>query len=147
MIQLLDHKYSAMAEKIRAVFQVSYAVEAKLLQAIDFPPLQRKLSSFTQCENVFFGFYIDHELAGIIELRKITNATHVQSLVVDPQYFRKGVAENLMQFVLEKYNTLLFSVETGIANFPAIQLYKKLGFIEISQCNTDHGIRKVRFEK
>ncbi len=146
-IQLLDHTQTSVAQKIRAIFQVSYVVEANLLQAINFPPLQRKLSSFIKCENDFYGFYMGNEIAGVIELRKIPDATHVQSLVVDPFFFRKGIALKLMLFVLENYKTPTFKVETGVDNIPAIQLYKKLGFIQTLKWNTNHGIQKVRFEK
>lgn len=147
MIQLLDQKQSRVAQKIRAIFQVSYAVEAELLQAVDFPPLQRKLSNFIKSKNEFYGLFMGNELAGVIEVRQIPDATHVQSLVVDPFFFRKGVALKLMLFVLEKCKTPSFMVETGVDNIPAIQLYKKLGFIQTLKWNTNHGIQKVRFEK
>jgi len=38
-------------------------------------------------------------------------------------------------------------VETGLKNEPTTQLYLKLGFREVYQYDTDHGVRKVRFEK
>ena len=38
-------------------------------------------------------------------------------------------------------------VETGVDNEPVIKLYKKLGFKEVKQWDTDFGIRKVLFEK
>ena len=43
MIQKLDNNDLEVAETIRNIFQLSYAVEAELLQAIDFPPLHRPL--------------------------------------------------------------------------------------------------------
>lgn len=147
MIQLLNHKDFEVAQKIRAIFQVSYAVEADLLKAIDFPPLKRNLSEFLKCETDFYGFNKDGEMAAIIEIKNDLETIHIQSLVVDPYYFRQGIANKMMQFVLEKYTALLFTVETGVLNIPAIQLYTKLGFVETQQWDTDHGVRKVRFEK
>ncbi|MEJ2584117.1 MAG: hypothetical protein P8Z38_03455 [Robiginitalea sp.] len=38
-------------------------------------------------------------------------------------------------------------METGLDNGPATALYRKFGFREILQYDTDHGVRKVRFEK
>ena len=38
-------------------------------------------------------------------------------------------------------------VETGVENEPAILLYKKFGFKEVKQWDTDHGIRKIRLER
>lgn len=46
-----------------------------------------------------------------------------------------------------KYKLIIFTVETGIDNQPAIKLYESFGFQELEQWDTNHGIRKVRFEK
>ncbi len=47
MIKKLNQTNSSIAEKMHSVFQVSYAVEAQVLKATDFPPLQRSLEIFT----------------------------------------------------------------------------------------------------
>jgi len=44
MIIKINNKENKIAEEIRAIFQVSYTVEAKMLKAVDFPPLQRTVS-------------------------------------------------------------------------------------------------------
>lgn len=147
MIQKLDHTDLVIAREIRKVFQVSYAVEADLLKAIDFPPLKRSLANFLKSENCFYGYFQDDELAAVTEIKSENNNTHIQSLVVDPQYFRQGIGAKLVGFTFSTFSSPTFSVETGLDNLPAIALYKKLGFIETKQWNTDYGIRKVRFEK
>ena len=50
-------------------------------------------------------------------------------------------------FVLDTYASAVFTVETGIDNHPAINLYVSLGFVEQDQWDTNHGVRKVRFKK
>ncbi|TMM53912.1 GNAT family N-acetyltransferase [Maribacter algarum] len=147
MIQELNHKDVLVARKIRSLFQVSYAVEADLLNAIDFPPLKRSLANFLKSSTGFYGYFENNELAAVAEIENKNNNTHIQSLVVDPYYFRQGIGKKLVAFVFDTYNTPTFSVETGLTNLPAIALYKKFGFIEIKQWETNHGIRKVRFEK
>ena len=52
-----------------------------------------------------------------------------------------------MKFVLDTYKSMIFTVETGVDNHPAIKLYISLGFEEQSQWDTNHGVRKVRFKK
>jgi len=147
MIQRLDHTTKATAKHIHHVFKKSYAVEAELLGVIDFPPLKRTISVFLECKNVFLGFYMDENLAAVIEVASINKATHIQSLVVLPTHFKMGIASALLSFVISAYPSKIFSVETGLKNFPAIALYKKFGFIETKQWDTYHGVRKVRFEK
>lgn len=67
--------------------------------------------------------------------------------MVDPRFFRQGIANKLMEFTLNTFNSNLFVVETGLENEPASKLYKKFGFVEVKQWDTDHGIKKVKFEK
>lgn len=147
MIQKLDNTNTEVSKKIQFVFNVSYAVEAKLLKAINFPPLKRPLESYVNSTTAFFGYFIDKEIAGIIDIDATTKRTHINSLVVHPKFFRNGVASNLMEFVFSTFDSELFTVETGLENGPATNLYKKFGFIEVKQWNTDHGIRKVKFER
>jgi ribosomal protein S18 acetylase RimI-like enzyme len=147
MIKVLNHKETNIAKKIRSIFQVSYAVEADLLQAIEFPPLKRTLADFIKSKTDFYGYFQDGELAAILEIKSDVDNTHIQSLVVDPYYFRQGIGKKLVLFTFEKYKTPTFSVETGLVNHPAVSLYKKLGFTEVNQWDTDHNVRKIRLEK
>lgn len=147
MIQKLDHTTAAMAQKIRAVFQVSYAVEAQLLNATNFPPLQRTVEDFIGSDTAFYGFMKDQQLAAVVEIATNPTMTHIQSLVVAPAFFRQGMAGKLLDFVFSSYHTPVFMVETGLANEPAKQLYLKYGFEEVAVWDTAHGIRKIRFER
>jgi ribosomal protein S18 acetylase RimI-like enzyme len=146
MIIKLNHTNKSIVEKIRAVFQASYAVEAQLLKATNFPPLQRSLESFEKSDTTFLGFFKKGELAGVIEVVTKGTSTYIQSLVVHPQFFRQGIAKALLEFVFSTYDSTLFTVETGVENGPATQLYRKFGFTEVKQWDTDHGVRKIRFE-
>ncbi len=147
MINRLKNKDIDVANKIRAVYQESYAIEAKLLKATDFPPLKRSLESYLNSKNAFFGYLKNQEITGIIEIDQDNNTTHIQSLVVHPKFFRQGIARKLIEFVFNSFDSKLFTVATGVENKPATELYKKFGFKEVKQWNTDHGIRKIRFER
>jgi len=147
MIETLQHTNSVVAKNIRSVFQASYKIEAQLLQAIDFPPLQRPLENYIQSNTAFFGYLKDTKLAGVVEINHTSIFTHINSLVVHPDFFRQGIARNLLEFVFETFDSNLFVVETGLENGPATALYKKFGFKEVKQWDTDHGIRKIKFER
>ena len=147
MIIKINNKETKIAEEIRAIFQVSYAVEADILKAVDFPPLKRTVSQFVNSHSEFYAFSIIKNIVGIIEIDSHDDLTHIQSLVVDPKHFRKGIGRKLVQFTLDTYRSKLFTVETGIDNQPAIKLYKRLGFQEIKQWDTNHGIKKIRLKK
>ena len=147
MIIKINNKEKKIAEEIRAIFQVSYTVEAKMLKAVDFPPLKRTVSQFLNSNSEFYAYYLIKNIAGVIEIENHEDLTHIQSLVVYPKYFRNGIGRKLVQFILENYKSKIFTVETGIDNHPAIKLYKRYGFQEQERWNTNHGVRKVRFEK
>ncbi len=147
MIKKLQHTNIKTATEIRAVFQVSYAVEAKLLNAVDFPPLKRPLENYIHSDTLFFGYRKNEELAGVIEINHTTNFTYINSLVVTPKFFRQGIAKQLMEFVFNTFDSNLFMVETGVDNEPATKLYKKFGFKEVKQWDTGHGVRKIKFER
>ena len=147
MITKINNKENKIAEEIRAIFQVSYTVEAKMLKAVDFPPLKRTVSQFLNSDSEFYAYYLIKNIAGVIEIENHEDLTHIQSLVVYPKYFRSGIGSKLVQFILDNYKSKIFTVETGIDNHPAIKLYKSFGFQEQEQWDTNHGIRKVRFEK
>lgn len=147
MIKKLQNNDHETSSQIHTVFQLSYAIEAKLLGSKDFPPLKRPVESFVKSENLFFGYLEENELAGVIEIELIDKHVDINSLVVKPTFFRRGIARKLLEFTFNNFDAKLFLVETGVKNEPAIALYKKLGFEEIKQWDTDFGIRKVLFEK
>ena len=147
MIKKLQNSNIEISKNIFSIFQVSYAIEAELLNITDFPPLKRTLENYINSSTEFFGYFKNQNLAGVIEIDNNNNFTHINSLVVDPKFFRQGIARKLMEFVFETFDSDLFVVETGLENGPATKLYNNLGFKEVNQWNTDHGIRKVKFER
>lgn len=147
MIIKLQNCDLEISKEIYSVFQASYAVEAKLLQVKDFPPLKRPIESLLKSSHDFYGFFESDELAGVIEVELTDTHTDIHSLVVKPTFFRRGIGKRLMLYVLDQFDSTLFVVETGAKNTPAIELYKMLGFKEVKQWDTDFGVRKVLFER
>ena len=147
MIKKILHTQKDQAEAIRAVFQISYKVEAELLGAASFPPLYRPLEEFYNCLNDFVGYYEDQMLVAVIEMKKEEESMHIQSLVVDPAYFRRGIARKLIEFVLQYYPAPQFTVETGKENGPARKLYESFGFQLLKTYTAEEGILKVRYQK
>jgi len=147
MIKKLNNKDRLVAEQMSLVFQASYTVEAKILKAVNFPPLSRSVEDYMECNSEFFGYANVVALVGIVEVIHTEPYTLIRSLVVDPAYFRKGIGSQLMNYVLDSYTSDLFIVETGLENEPALRLYNKMGFVLVDQWDTDHGVVKVKLEK
>ncbi|MGF1763033.1 GNAT family N-acetyltransferase [Aliivibrio kagoshimensis] len=139
----MNHSNKEVAKTIFTLFQRSYQMEADLIGVVDFPPLSRRSNDIEQVSTQFYGFYENDVLAAVIEVEIEDKQLDIHSLTVDPAHFRKGIAGKLIHFVVDKMNFSQAIVETAAANIPAINLYKKHGFVECKQWTPSHGIPKV----
>jgi len=146
MITRLKNYNEKMANDIFTVFQSAYKIEAQLIGAVDFPPLSRSTKDIKNSKSLFYGFTEGDCLAAVIEITIENECLDIHSLTVAPAYFRKGIANKLLNYVL---TSLVFSkaiVETAELNIPAILLYKNHGFEEYKVWTHPHGIKKIAFK-
>lgn len=147
MITKLDNANQEIAEQIFTVFQRSYQIEAQLIGTLAFPPLLRSVSNIESSITQFYG-YFEHEcIAAIIEVAIDGQQMEINSLTVDPKYFRRGIASKLLGFILETIEFSEATVETAVVNLPAIDLYKKRGFVEFKRWTPSHGIEKIAMSR
>jgi len=143
MIEKLDNSNVEVSNQIFTIFQNSYKIEAQLIGSLDFPPLLRSAKDIENSKTLFYGFRENECLAAIIEIDIEDKHLEINSLTVDPNYFRKGIANKLINYVLEEFDFSEAVVETAIVNIPAINLYKKHGFVEFKRWTPSHGIPKL----
>ncbi|KGJ93759.1 GNAT family N-acetyltransferase [Colwellia psychrerythraea] len=143
MIKKLDNSREAVANQIFTIFQSSYKIEAQLIGELDFPPLFRSAKHIKNAETLFYGFSENECLAAIIEISVTEKHLAIDSLTVEPNYFRRGIADKLISYVLTTFEFCQATVETAVVNTPAINLYKKHGFVEFKRWTPSHGIKKV----
>jgi ribosomal protein S18 acetylase RimI-like enzyme len=53
----------------------------------------------------------------------------IDRLVVDPAWFRRGLARSLVTTLADRGSV---TVSTGTANFPGVDLYESMGFLQES---------------
>jgi ribosomal protein S18 acetylase RimI-like enzyme len=143
MIKKLNHSNKGVAHQIFTIFQNAYKMEAQLIGSLDFPPLLRSAKNIQNSKTLFYGFSENACLAAVIEIVIEGKRLKIDSLTVDPHYFRKGIASKLISYVLEIIDFSDAIVETAVANIPAIHLYKKHGFVEFKRWTPSHGIKKL----
>ena len=144
MVEVLDHCSEDVAIQIHDVFQRSYKVEAQLVGVKEFPPLQRSMSRIRAAGSRFLGQRIGSDLVAVIEYSFSDAHLSIDSLVVHPRYFRRGLASKILRSLLDRVDWQTADVETATMNHPAIALYEKFGFTESKYWKTEDDIDKVQ---
>jgi len=84
----------------------------------------------------------DDKIVGYMGLWKIVDEGHIMNVAVDPDYRRRHIADAILavMFDVTRENGIdSWTLEVRVDNEPAINLYKKFGFVE-------EGIRKGYYE-
>ncbi|MBP3961707.1 GNAT family N-acetyltransferase [Paenibacillus lignilyticus] len=151
MIKRLDLTDPSAAQQFLDVQLPSYRIEAELIGFDGIPGLHDTIEKLGKCQEIFFGCYVEGELAGAIsfKLEEEGSVVDIHRLVVHPNYFRRGIGERLVQFVLEAFRSQAntFIVATGAANTPAKRLYAKLGFEEVREVEAAPGLFIAEFTR
>ncbi|AZA77560.1 GNAT family N-acetyltransferase [Chryseobacterium sp. G0186] len=87
-----------------------------------------------------FGAFADGELQGWVigEHRTWNNSFYIENILINEQYRRQGVAVMLLKNAIKEarqLNCRVIELETQNTNYPAIQLYRRMGF-NITGLNT-----------
>ncbi|GEL06359.1 GNAT family N-acetyltransferase [Rummeliibacillus stabekisii] len=148
MIKEIDMTKSKFANEVLNVQLLSYKVEAELIDFYELPPLKDTVESLQQSGETFYGFYIKEELSGIISIKIEEGVMDIHRLFVHPKHFRKGIARELLDFIQsirKEFQTII--VSTSSKNAPAINFYKKNGFVELKEMMVDGGLTLTMLEK
>jgi len=131
-IELLEHREQAVAAEIHAVQMVAYTLEATLLRAKRFPPLERSIANLQSSSERFLGAIEDGAIVGALstEMNEEAQSMNIVSLVVSPHCHRRGIGRSLVGAALAECGNAIVSVSTGAENGPALALYAEFGFVE-----------------
>jgi GNAT superfamily N-acetyltransferase len=111
MIKILNTKDKTIAQAILNIQHLGYRIEADLIDFEGIPPLHESIDDILNCEETFLGFFVDENLAGLLSYTLEDAVLDIGRLVVDPNYFRRGIGKKLVQSVeqLEGINKLMVS--------------------------------------
>lgn len=91
MIRRLDLLVLAEAAVLLDIQRLAYTVEGDLIGFYDIPALKDTVQSLQSCNEVFYGYFREHELLGAISFTRQGNEVDICRLVVHPKSFRQGV--------------------------------------------------------
>lgn len=79
-----------------------------------------------------YNYMEDEIVLGYLEIRLVDGVVDIMNLFVSEDARRKGIATALMNEMIKKEDFNRIMLEVNENNNPAIRLYTKLGFKEIS---------------
>ncbi|PHD41849.1 GNAT family N-acetyltransferase [Bacillus toyonensis] len=133
MILKLNATSFEVASSILQVQIPSYKVEADYLNSTAIPRLYDTVNDIQNCGETFYGYFSENKLVGFISFMQEEQLIDIHRLVVSPDFFQKGIATKLLSYIFNMFpSSMAYIVQTGKANTPAIALYKKHGFIEVT---------------
>jgi GNAT superfamily N-acetyltransferase len=148
VIKPIDFSNHDLAKSLYNLQKASYKVEAELVQFNEIPPLKESFAQLLQCGETFIGYFEDDQLAGAISYTVDANVLTICRMTVHPIYFRKGIAQKLLQYLEETQLMIpIFKVSTGKDNLPAKNLYFKNGYQFIEDIEVAPNFYISQFEK
>lgn len=137
--KLLSHSYE-VATSILQVQIPAYTIEADYINSTAIPRLYDTVNDIQNCGETFYGYFSENKLVGFISFIE-EEVIDIHRLVVSPNFFKQGIATKLLLYIFNMFpSSMTYIVQTGKANTPAITLYKKHGFIEVTNTALPEGI-------
>jgi ribosomal protein S18 acetylase RimI-like enzyme len=144
----LDLADTDVAAGVLELQRRSYAVEARLIGSDRIPPLHESLDDLQECGETFLGAYVDDRLAAVVSWKFDGVTIDLHRLAVCPWFFRRGIGVALVRAALRSETEARRAIaQTGAANEPAKQLYRREGFAELGDREVLPGLWISRFER
>ncbi|AXI07901.1 GNAT family N-acetyltransferase [Oceanobacillus sp. 143] len=147
MIKTLNNKDQQIAEEILAIQVPAYEIEADLIGFHGIPQLKDTVETVMASKENFKGFFLEHQLVGFISYEETKSEVDICRLVVDPEYFRQGIARSLLLELIQRATGRKILVSTGSKNVPAITLYEEFGFARYHEVEIARGIYLSQFAR
>jgi ribosomal protein S18 acetylase RimI-like enzyme len=147
-IRRLDLSDGGIAADVLELQRRSYAVEARLIGSDRIPPLHESLEELQGCGETFLGAYVEGRLAAVVSWKFDGVTIDLHRLAVSPHVFRRGIGAALLRAALGSEPEARRAIaQTGAANEPAKQLYRREGFAEVGDREVLPGLWISQFER
>ena len=141
MIRLIDHQKHSVAEEMLKIQIPAYRKEAEIIGFEGIPQLSETIEDIKVSKEIFVGKYNKEQLLGFISYEYEGTVMDICRLVVHPDHFRKGIASELLQHVLNTaHKGVSIIVSTGAKNIPALALYERHHFSKVQDIEVEPTI-------
>jgi GNAT superfamily N-acetyltransferase len=150
-LSMIHKLHSSSFEVAASILQIqipSYKVEADYLNSTAIPRLYDTVNDIQSCVETFYGYFSEDKLVGFISFIQEAKLIDIHRLVVSPDFFKKGIATKLLLYIFNMFpSSMTYIVQTGKANTPALALYKKHSFIEVTDTTLPDGLILTQLKK
>ncbi len=136
-----------VAEKVLKLQKFSYQIEAEIIDFYDILPLKDTLETLMKCNEEFWGYIENDEIAGIISYKISESVLDIHRLAIHPNFFKRGIAKKLVDFVESVDRLSKIVVCTGKKNKPAINLYRQKGYKFVEDIKIEGNLVLTKFVK
>jgi ribosomal protein S18 acetylase RimI-like enzyme len=130
MIKQINHQDRHTAKQILDVQIPAYKIEAQIIGFDGIPQLKDTVETIETSTELFIGYIHENQLIAFLSYTKDENGYQICRLVVQPDFFKQGIARKLLKYfmneIVRPHEKVI--VSTGADNVPAINLYKSEGF-------------------
>ncbi|WP_141538074.1 GNAT family N-acetyltransferase [Bacillus cereus] len=148
MIHKLNSSSFKVAASILHVQIPAYKIEADYLNSTAIPRLYDTVNDIQNCGETFYGYFFENKLVGFLSFIQEEQLIDIHRLVISPDFFKNGIATKLLIYIFNMFpSSMTYIVQTGKANTPAITLYKKHGFIEVTNTELPDGLVLTQLKK
>jgi GNAT superfamily N-acetyltransferase len=131
-VVVLDQTQPSVSAKVVLVQRAAYRVEADLIGFDTIPPLHETAEDVSKLDLTMLGVLEGRDLVAIAGYRRRGDEVDIDRLAVHPSHFRHGIASLLLEEIHHREREARrFTVSTGARNFPATELYAKLGYRQL----------------
>jgi ribosomal protein S18 acetylase RimI-like enzyme len=125
----VDHRQADIAAGLAVLQRLAYRVEADLIGFDGIPGLTVTAAEVAARSGVrWLAFVHGDEIIGGLCEERTGLVCDIDTLVVDPRYFRRGVGRALVARSIADSEIERWTVGTAAANVPARSLYESFGF-------------------
>jgi GNAT superfamily N-acetyltransferase len=148
VIHILDFTNQSLAERALLIQKLAYRIEAELIGFDGIPPLHETVEDLQASDETFLGYFVGEVLAGVISYAIEDYTLDIGRLVVHPEYFRRGIAQALVNAVETTDPTVQrIIVSTGALNTPARMFYEKQDYTHTGDVTLPEGVTISQYEK
>ncbi|WP_244865272.1 GNAT family N-acetyltransferase [Xylanibacillus composti] len=137
---MLDLQDDGTVEFLWYLQHTSYKIEATLIGFTEIPPLTDTFDSIRNSGETFLGHVREGEIVSALSYARDKDAVMINRLMVHPNYFRQGLASELLQGLFRMEEAREYRVFAGSRNLPAIRLYEKHGFQAVREEEASPGV-------